>query len=53
MMSPSIVAPGVTSCIRFKHRMSVDLPQPEGPMMAVIFLSKTCRRTSRMTGEPP
>ena len=31
-------APGTTSCMRLRHRMKVDLPQPEGPMMAV-----TCR----------
>jgi len=32
---PSTRAPGTVSCMRFKHRRNVDLPQPEGPMMAV------------------
>src|SRR5437588_12714877 len=35
---PDARAPGVTSCIRFKQRMKVLLPQPEGPIIAV-----TCR----------
>src|SRR5262245_29834317 len=32
---PATRAPGITSCIRLRHRMNVDLPQPEGPMSAV------------------
>src|SRR5215470_117868 len=32
---PVTRAPGTTSCIRFRHRMNVDLPQPDGPMSAV------------------
>jgi hypothetical protein len=32
-------APGTTSCMRFKQRMNVDFPQPEGPMTAVTFRS--------------
>ena len=27
--------PGITSCIRFRIRRKVDLPQPDGPMNAV------------------
>ena len=33
---PSTVAPGVVSCMRFRERSSVVLPQPEGPISAVI-----------------
>ena len=32
---PSTRAPGITSCIRFRVRRNVDLPQPDGPMSAV------------------
>ena len=32
---PSTRAPGITSCIRFRDRSMVDLPQPDGPMKAV------------------
>src|SRR5271166_2307357 len=46
MLTPSIlIAPAVTrawstrSFIRLKHRRSVDLPQPDGPMNAVTFFS--------------
>src|SRR5712664_4154234 len=31
---PSTRAFGMISCMRFKHRMSVDFPHPEGPMIA-------------------
>src|SRR4051812_27090604 len=31
---PSACAPGTSSCRRLRQRMKVDLPQPEGPMMA-------------------
>src|SRR5690348_2929061 len=34
-ISPSMRASGFRSCIRFKARRKVDLPQPLGPMMAV------------------
>src|ERR671932_2638939 len=33
---PRALAPRTTSCMRLRQRMSVLLPQPEGPMMAVI-----------------
>src|ERR1700745_2787416 len=35
---PVTRAPGTTSCIRLRHRMNVDLPQPDGPMTAVTAL---------------
>src|SRR5579883_2411258 len=28
--------PGTTSCMRFRHRRNVDLPHPDGPIIAVI-----------------
>jgi hypothetical protein len=34
---PSTRAPGSTSCIRFSERRKVDLPQPEGPIRAVML----------------
>ena len=34
---PSTRAPGITSCIRLRERSTVDLPQPDGPMIAVTL----------------
>ena len=36
---PSARASGIVSCMRFRQRTKVDLPQPEGPMMAVAWLA--------------
>ena len=33
---PAIRTPSTRSFIRFKHRRRVDLPQPDGPIYAVI-----------------
>src|SRR5277367_4077588 len=44
--SPVAVAPGTTSCIRLRHRTSVDLPHPDGPMIAAIWFSSNDRLTS-------
>src|SRR5690348_16648363 len=33
---PVTRAPGVRSCIRFRHRRKVDFPEPEAPTRAVI-----------------
>jgi hypothetical protein len=38
---PSTCAPGSTSCMRLIDRRNVDLPQPDGPMRAVIDLGST------------
>ena len=38
-MSPSIRTPSIRSFRRLMQRSSVDLPQPEGPMKAVICFS--------------
>src|SRR3989442_15586126 len=31
---PSTLALGIVSCMRFRQRINVDLPQPDGPMIA-------------------
>ena len=33
--------------MRLKHRRTVVLPQPDGPMKAVISFRRTCMSTSR------
>src|SRR3990170_1179599 len=38
---PSTLAFGIVSCIRFRQRMRVDFPQPDGPMIAVTACSST------------
>src|SRR4051812_32251657 len=35
---PDTPAPGVTSCMRLSVRRKVDLPQPDGPIIAVTCL---------------
>ncbi len=37
-IDPSIFTLSIRSFIRFRHRRSVDFPQPEGPMRAVTEL---------------
>ena len=41
--SPSARAPGISSCMRLMQRTSVDLPQPDGPMIAVTLLARKSR----------
>ena len=43
--SPSARWPGYRSYIRFSTRSSVDLPQPEGPIIPVTFLSGRSNET--------
>ena len=38
--SPSTRAPGISSCMRLMQRTSVDLPQPDGPMIAVTSFGR-------------
>jgi hypothetical protein len=38
MILPSYRVLGYRSCIRLKQRSSVDLPHPDGPISAVIFV---------------
>jgi hypothetical protein len=42
---PSMRALGSTSCMRLTDRRKVDLPQPDGPMRAVIVLGSTVIET--------
>ncbi len=49
--SPASDALGTSSCIRFRIRRNVDLPQPDGPISAVTrragMVSETRSRTLR------
>ena len=42
---PSIRAFGSTSCMRLIDRRNVDLPQPDGPIRAVIVFGSTVIET--------
>ena len=44
--SPSARAPTISSCMRLMQRTIVDLPQPEGPMIAVTSAAENDRLTS-------
>ena len=50
---PSTRAPGITSCIRFRDRMKVDLPQPEGPISAVTDLAGIVMETPSTAMKSP
>src|SRR6266550_9227482 len=43
---PSTLAPGTTSCMRLMARRNVDLPQPDGPIIAVTCLGSMVMLTS-------
>src|SRR5438552_1412091 len=45
--SPWTLAPGVSSCIRFRQRSRVLLPHPDGPMIAVTTWAGNKSETSR------
>src|SRR4051812_15239245 len=47
VITPSIRNDGTRSFIRLKHRRSVLLPQPEGPIRAVILFRGISIETSR------
>ena len=51
--SPVTWAPGMTSCIRFRVRSTVDLPQPEGPMNAVTDRGSMAIETSFTAWKAP
>jgi len=51
--SPVTRTPAIRSFIRLNTRRSVDLPQPDGPMMAVIFLGAIAKETSMMAWKSP
>src|SRR5688572_7316012 len=46
MKLPSMRTPSMKSFIRFRHRSSVDLPHPDGPMNAVTCFSGISSETS-------
>ena len=50
---PSTRAPGMTSCMRFSVRSTVDLPQPDGPMKAVTLRGWTDIDTSATAWNDP
>src|ERR1700722_6432826 len=52
-ISPSMRASGFSSCMRFKARRKVDLPQPLGPMMAVTVRAAISIDTLLSTLLPP
>src|SRR6185437_13434457 len=43
--SPSTRAVGTVSCMRLRQRRKVDLPHPDGPIIAVTWRSRTCMLT--------
>ncbi len=45
VISPVIRADSIVSFIRFRQRMNVDLPQPDGPISAMTSLRPTSRFT--------
>src|ERR1041385_6882329 len=51
--SPCTLAPGVSSCMRFKHRSIVLLPQPDGPMMAGTGFAGNNSETARTARSSP
>src|SRR5262245_38135736 len=44
---PSTRQPSIRSFIRFRHRMNVDLPHPDGPIRARTDFSRISRLTSQ------
>src|SRR3569832_1347971 len=51
--SPSPRAPGTVSCMRLRQRSSVDLPHPDGPMIAVTSPAATVNAPPLTTRDPP
>src|SRR5262245_20196827 len=52
-IAPAIRNPGIRSFIRLKQRSSVLLPQPDGPISAVILLRGISIETSRRARAEP
>ena len=50
---PVARALGTSSCMRFTQRTMVDLPQPDGPMIAVTSLGGNSSETSATAWLPP
>ena len=53
LMLPSTRAVGVSSCIRLSVLRNVLLPQPDGPMIAVMAWGLTVSEMSRMALNAP
>src|ERR1700730_17265628 len=51
--SPLARVPGTRSCIRLKTRRKVVLPQPEGPISAVILRAWTAKEASSSAWKSP
>src|SRR5690554_4037778 len=50
---PSAKALGTSSCIRFRQRMKIDLPQPDGPMIAVTSFAMMSKSMPLRTFDSP
>jgi len=50
---PVTSAPGIRSFIRFRQRINVLLPQPDGPIRAVISFTLMSNVMSRTAALPP
>src|SRR4051794_24612237 len=53
VIDPVTRAVGTVSCMRLRHRSSVDFPQPDGPMIAVTSRSRNVSDTPRTTSAAP
>ena len=53
LTSPSILTPSIRSFMRFRVRSSVDLPQPEGPIKAVMVRRWNAALTSFKAWKSP
>src|SRR6476661_9810382 len=51
--APATRAVGTVSCMRLRHRSRVDLPQPDGPMIAVTSRSRNVIETPRTASADP
>ena len=52
-MRPEVCVPSMRSFMRFMQRRNVDLPQPDGPMNAVILLGATSMVTPDSAWKSP
>ncbi len=52
-MRPEVWVPSMRSFMRFMQRRKVDLPQPEGPMKAVMLLGATSMVTPERAWKSP
>ena len=50
---PSARAPGISSCMRLMQRTIVDLPQPDGPMIAVTLFGSIVMLTPSTAWKSP